>query len=150
MVWPFFHNKHLSFTKVIDTPLESVLNVMHDPQVYMKLQPSIVEVTPNPTNHSEFISLEALKILGLLKINTESKVAVRIRDEGFIYFMISAAGTKAISITSARAVGNDRTEVTELFTVHVSARACFASVSFKLVASRAFSSLCQASSGMRK
>jgi hypothetical protein len=155
MAWPFFLTKHLSFSKTIEAPLESVLMVMHDPLVYIKLEPSIIEVNPNPTNPSEFIISEALQILCCFKLKTTYKATINERDDGFIAVGIAGAGTKTTNITSAKALGDKTTEVTEHYTVKVSGATTqcnmyLVRVSFKLVASRAFSSLYPILSTMRR
>jgi hypothetical protein len=82
MIWPLFLTKSLSFTKTIDTSPKAVIAVLHDPQVFTRLQPFVIAVTPSGLNSSQFTITEALHILGCFKANTTFKLTIDMRPMG--------------------------------------------------------------------
>jgi hypothetical protein len=119
-MWSFFPTERISFSKTIDASPEAVIAVLHDLDVFLRLHPFIVAVTPHPSNPSQLTITEALPILGCFKVKTTFQTTVDIQADGFTSNVVASAKTKQTTHYSARERHDNRTEVIEHATATVS------------------------------
>jgi carbon monoxide dehydrogenase subunit G len=120
-MWSFFPTQSLTLTQATDAKPETVIAVLHDPQVFLSLGPYVSEVILDASDSFQFTITDSIPVIGSFRVQTTYKVSVEMHADGFTGSSAAGLGTKTKSNFSAKAGKDDNTtEVTQNFMVTVS------------------------------
>lgn len=118
-MWPFLLTRSLSFSRTIDASLDTVLQLVRDPNVLLRLSPLVMDVSIDPSNSTTYTITERLDVLGYFRTQTTFKVTLTLQEDGVDSEVLANAGTKSKSCYRVKVGEDGKTTVTEQVTIQV-------------------------------
>ncbi|KAF8640351.1 hypothetical protein AX17_000022 [Amanita inopinata Kibby_2008] len=101
-MWPLITTHSYTTTKIIRAPPDTVLKVLHEPNVFFRLNPLVISVTPTPHSPSEYTIVDELPLVGSYKAKTTYTCISTFLEDGLATDVVAAAGTRTKGVFYAR------------------------------------------------
>ncbi|KAG5731573.1 hypothetical protein E4T56_gene15369, partial [Termitomyces sp. T112] len=94
MIWPLILQRTVLLKKTIHAPAETVLALLHNPNVLFSLSPVVAKVTPNADSSNSYTFTEALSLAGLFTFQATSQCRMDSFEDGVDCEVVAGFGTK--------------------------------------------------------
>lgn len=119
MGWPLTLTRTASFSRTIHALPDTVLKLIHDPNVLFSLNPLIINISVDPANPSLYTVTDRLVILGCFQTQTTYICTLLLREDGIDTEVVAGGGTRLKSFYRVKAGENGTTEFTEQTMIEV-------------------------------
>ncbi|KAF5377499.1 hypothetical protein D9615_005348 [Tricholomella constricta] len=117
MVWPLTLTRAVSFKKIIHASPDTVLKLLHDPNVLFTGNPLITDVISDPSNPSAYTVTDRLVVLGYFKTQVKYKCRLSFLEDGVDTDVVAGLGTKSKGQYRVRDGENGTTVLSEDATI---------------------------------
>ncbi|KDQ63688.1 hypothetical protein JAAARDRAFT_53877 [Jaapia argillacea MUCL 33604] len=112
MSWSLFLTRTVSTTKLVKVPTDEVILALHQPPTIVRLNPLVIDCSPDPNDPTLFVVTDNLKVLGVFPTTIKYTVKFSFVEDGFDSVVNAGGGTLLTNKWRATAV-QDGTEIHE-------------------------------------
>ncbi|KAG6878388.1 hypothetical protein C0993_007570 [Termitomyces sp. T159_Od127] len=113
MVWPLTLRRAVLLKKTIHAPDETVLALLHDPNVLFSLSPFVAKATPDLDSPNSYTFTEALSFAGIITYNATSRCLFEPLENGVDCTVVAGFGTRLKVCYRVKRLQDQETEVSE-------------------------------------
>jgi hypothetical protein len=93
----FFSTRNHESSRIVHASPQAILKTLHDPDILIRLNPLVVNVTANPEPSHSYTIVDELLILGCFKTTTTYTCVASFLDDGIECDVEAALGTRTRS-----------------------------------------------------